>query len=122
MTLIIGGEAQGKRTCASGLAGSEPVTADCAVCQPEDIMSAALIVNYHELVKRFPDSAEMLTRRLCTENPGAVITLAEIGCGIIPVSREERIYRETAGRCGYILAENSEQVIRMLCGIACRIK
>ncbi|MDO4614462.1 MAG: bifunctional adenosylcobinamide kinase/adenosylcobinamide-phosphate guanylyltransferase [Lachnospiraceae bacterium] len=51
-----------------------------------------------------------------------VVILAEIGSGLVPLDREERIYRETVGRCGCIIASHAEQVIRVTCGIGVRIR
>ncbi len=51
-----------------------------------------------------------------------VVILSEIGSGLVPMDPEERLYRETVGRCGCVLAQNAEQVIRMTCGIGTRIK
>jgi adenosyl cobinamide kinase/adenosyl cobinamide phosphate guanylyltransferase len=51
-----------------------------------------------------------------------VIELAEIGSGIVPVQKEERIYRETAGRAGCVLAAHAASVYRVICGLAVPIK
>ena len=52
----------------------------------------------------------------------AVITMDEVGCGVVPMSREERQYRDAAGRAGQELAGRAEQVWRVIAGIAVRIK
>ena len=46
----------------------------------------------------------------------------EVGCGIVPVERLERDYREAVGRAGQLLAQNASQVFRVICGIPVRIK
>ena len=46
----------------------------------------------------------------------------EIGCGIVPMEKSERVWRENAGRCGCIIAANSVKVIRIVCGIPDIIK
>lgn len=122
MILIIGGEAQGKRTFASSLFDKEPIIADCSVCEPKDIMTADLIISYHELIRRYTDKAEEITEELCKNNPEAVITLNEIGCGIIPIEKREREYREAAGKSGCIIAERAKEVYRLFCGKATKIK
>ena len=121
MTLIIGGEAQGKRTYAESLFTGEYTAADCGECPSEDVFSAELIVDYHLMIKRIAD-AESYTREMCERNPTAIVTMNEVGSGIIPMEKEERKYRETAGRCGCIIAENAEEVIRMFSGIPMKIK
>ena len=46
----------------------------------------------------------------------------EVGCGIVPLSREDRDYREAVGRAGQKLAEAAREVWRIQCGIPVRIK
>ena len=67
------------------------------------------------------EDPDALTRKLL-ENPPEVITLDEAGCGIVPIEREKRIYREAVGRVGQLLAARAEKVYRVQCGIAVRIK
>ena len=55
-------------------------------------------------------------------NPPAVITLDEVGCGIVPMEKSERDYREAVGHAGQMLAAAAAEVYRMQCGIAVRIK
>ncbi len=51
-----------------------------------------------------------------------VVCCSEIGCGIVPISKEERKIREETGRLCCMLAEKAEKVIRLNCGIAQIIK
>ena len=46
----------------------------------------------------------------------------EVGCGVVPMLKEEREYREQVGRMQVILAKSSESVERVICGIAQKIK
>ncbi|MBQ2910721.1 MAG: bifunctional adenosylcobinamide kinase/adenosylcobinamide-phosphate guanylyltransferase, partial [Clostridia bacterium] len=46
----------------------------------------------------------------------------EIGCGIIPLEKSDRIYREALGRFLCDLAAISDTVIRVTCGIPTFIK
>ena len=66
--------------------------------------------------------AEVFTAALYRENPACIVLLDEIGSGIIPMDKSERIWRETAGRAGCILAENAKTVIRLVCGIPTALK
>lgn len=50
--------------------------------------------------------------RLIKENPGAVAVMDEIGCGIVPVGREERLWRDLAGEAAQTLAACSRDVYR----------
>jgi len=55
-------------------------------------------------------------------NPDAVLISELIGCGIVPMSPEERELRDVVGRCQIILAKEAEEVIRVICGIGQKIK
>ncbi len=126
MKMIVGGAFQGKTRIAEkifSLRADDIING--AVCSIEECYSAVCIKNYHELIRRIMnnniDPVEF-TQKLCSENPEAVIIMDEIGCGIIPIEKNERIYRELTGRSGCIIAENSDLVIRVCCGIMTVIK
>ena len=46
----------------------------------------------------------------------------EIGYGLVPVDAFDRRYRELTGRICTVLATNSDQVDRVVCGIGVTIK
>lgn len=46
----------------------------------------------------------------------------EVGCGIVPMEKSERDYREAVGHAGQMLAAAAAEVYRVQCGIAARIK
>lgn len=56
------------------------------------------------------------------ENPGLVIIADEIGSGIVPMERDERIYRETTGRLLCRIAKKADSVERIICGIPQKLK
>lgn len=126
MVMVTGGAFQGKRECLKQLYGlSDKDIVSSADCRIEDVFTAAAVADYHELVKRLIaeniDVSEF-TERFCRENSKAAVTINEIGCGIIPLEKSERIYREEVGRAGCIIAAHSETVIRVFCGIPQIIK
>lgn len=51
-----------------------------------------------------------------------VIISDEIGCGIIPLDRQERIWREYNGRVNCCIAARADQVYRIVAGIPQRLK
>jgi adenosylcobinamide kinase/adenosylcobinamide-phosphate guanylyltransferase len=51
-----------------------------------------------------------------------VVTASEIGGGIVPIDPAQRKYREAAGRLCRLIAERSDTVIRVFCGIPTTIK
>lgn len=125
MILIIGGYNQGKTDYAKkyfGLNETEIIEAS----QPINKLINAKCIRYFEkFVSNAIDNnenSEELTLKLISENSDAVIIMTEIGCGIIPIEKSERIYREYVGKVGCLLAERAEKVIRLICGIPTVIK
>lgn len=51
-----------------------------------------------------------------------VVICDEVGNGIVPVEHSEELYRETVGRVCCMLAEKSERVVRIFCGMGQVIK
>lgn len=45
------------------------------------------------------------------------VIATEIGGGVVPVDRNERLKREAAGRLAVMLAQRADNVIRVVCGI-----
>lgn len=54
--------------------------------------------------------------------PGCIVISDEIGNGIVPIDSFEREYRERTGRILIKLAEQADEVVRVICGIGQRIK
>lgn len=51
-----------------------------------------------------------------------VVVINEIGCGIVPLNKEDRDYREIVGRAACELAKRADAVFRVEAGISQRIK
>ena len=126
MIMITGSAFQGKTEYAKQRFGfSDDEILSGGSCEFEAVLSAKCVTEYHLLIKRLLEkNAEVqeFTRRLCRENSDAVIIMTEIGGGIIPIEKSERIWREETGRAGCIIAENSREVIRLVCGVPVKIK
>lgn len=117
MRFIIGGAYQGKTRYAMEKYGLTP--ADVADGRTaEDISGFKCINNFHQLIRRMPDIAQ----KLIADDPDVIIIMDEIGNGIVPLERSERIWREQVGRAGCLIAEKSETVERVICGVPVRIK
>ena len=106
MVLVVGGMHQGKDTFAKSL--SEDVVKD-------------LHVEIRAWMERGEDPWE-LAAQVQLAHPSGVITMAELGCGLIPVDTFEREYRETVGRISCELAKHADAVYRVCCGIATQLK
>lgn len=108
MKLYIGGVGQGQETLAR-----------------QDNPEAEIITDFHELIRGWLKDgldAQEQTRALIHERPQAIIVSDEVGCGVVPMGRENRCWREQVGRAQCMIAANAEQVTRVICGIGVRIK
>ena len=54
--------------------------------------------------------------------PDAVFICNDISCGVVPTCPTLRKWREEVGRAMAMLARQSEQLIRLYCGIPTRLK
>lgn len=84
-----------------------------------------IINSYHEEIRlQMKNGTEPLeeAKRLLLSEDKLVIICNEVGNGLVPADAFERVYREQVGRVGGYLAEQAEQVIRVICGIGTNIK
>lgn len=125
MIMVTGGSFQNKTAYALKVTGlMESDIIDGAECTEKDALEAKGISNYHTFIKRFflnGGDPLVFTEKLCRRSVEVVI-MDEIGCGIVPIDRNDRAIREAVGRCGCIIAENSHTVVRVCCGIPTIIK
>lgn len=122
MRLIIGGAGQGKLSYALR-------TYQCTPADVAETFSAActerIFNRFHAAVRSALEAGEdpqQLTEELLEVNPTVIILCDEVGCGVIPVQPEERLWRETVGRLCCGLAEQAESVERVFCGLPMRLK
>lgn len=104
--LIVGGAHQGKRRYAAGEYGG--VTLD------------GVHLAIRERMRRGSYDRDAMLEELDGDN--WVIISDEIGCGIIPIGRFDREWREEVGRLCCMLAERADIVERVSCGIPLRLK
>ena len=139
MIFITGGTAQGKYHYVQETFGiSEAETVDAAVsasCASAGSDSAAArilsdasvrcVVHYQDLIRALLAAGgdpEDYTRQLLKRRPDLVIVMEEIGSGIVPLEKKERIWRESCGRCGCLIAAEADAVVRLVCGIPTVLK
>jgi len=111
--LIIGGEGSGKRSFVRTLGYTDADMADA--CLDE----RPVIFHTERLVFQDREAAESLPEALRQKE---VVICNEVGSGVIPVDREERLGREAVGRLCVRLALEASAVVRMVCGIPTVIK
>ena len=130
MILIIGGSFQGKEEFAKKLIGQQKggeENWEQLVCRGDEPWQKALekpcLVTFHGFIRQLQETEEA-EKFLCQvlKSEPLLITMDEVGCGIVPLKKEERDYREAVGRAGQKLAAAAREVWRVQCGIPVRIK
>ena len=101
-------------------------------------MAAFIKVRKNSPARRIPDFPAILiftkpsleahqdprefARQFCAAHPDAIVIANEVGAGVVPIVKEERLFREAVGRALCIVAQEAESVTRCVCGIGVRIK
>lgn len=125
MILITGGAFQGKRTFAQKSFGITEDIADGATAGMEELKQAGLMTHFHLWVSRQLKEGrdpQSEIQKVLLVNPGLVITVTELGCGIVPMDAFDRKWRECVGRVCCYLAGEAKAVYRLTCGVPTRIK
>ena len=84
-----------------------------------------IFLDFHETIRAAVNEGEdprMFAQRFCKEHPDGVIAANEVGAGVVPIQKEDRLFREAVGRALCVIAQEAEQVTRCVCGIGVRIK
>ncbi len=83
---------------------------------------AACVTDVQELVGKSSMTEEELEALAERLSEYRAVIACEVGGGVIPLDRGERIWRENAGRLACLLADRAAQVILVHCGIGICIK
>ena len=113
MILIIGGKASGKKTFAKTLGYFEEDMDDAC------LGNGRVLYNLQELLRDKPNNNNTLIDAM---GKYEVVICTEVGSGIVPLSAEERAWRDQVGRTCTHIAEQASCVIRMVCGIPIVLK
>jgi adenosyl cobinamide kinase/adenosyl cobinamide phosphate guanylyltransferase len=126
MILIFGGAYQGKLACA--LERFRLTESDVYRCGDDDVdmpVNKQIIYEIDKwilaLTKKDIDVEEAV-RQFITANKEAGVICNDISCGVVPTDPILRKWREAVGRTLAALSRNSDEVIRLFCGIQTRIK
>lgn len=125
MILIIGGAYQGKLEFARQLKGTEVTVSDGRTISLDLLAASDMITHFHEVIRRLwleKREISAVIEEVLAKNPDITIVMDEIGYGVVPMSAEDREYRELVGHTGQLLARQAEAVYRVVCGIGTRIK
>ena len=115
MIMVVGGAFSGRRKYALSLASSLSGTPSSLVhvVSDDDVSSFA-----SEKDAAYP----ALSRTVARISSFPVVVATEIGCGVVPLSPEERAFRENNGRLNQALAHVASSVVLMCAGIPQVIK
>lgn len=145
MEVYFGGAFQGKLEYVLKKKGCLKV-ADGAGCSLKDIKEAQVLNHLHLYIKRLTykegaaynttvddtitaddaitvdttaktmPAAEIIND-IYEANPDIILICDEVGGGIVPLKKEDRIYREAVGRALCCAVKKSDRVERVMCGI-----
>ncbi len=76
---------------------------------------------YALIIKDKSDSEIYAELEKITQNYDVIIICNDISCGVVPVKEADRKWREVTGRVLSRITKNSDEVIRLFCGIPTRI-
>ena len=122
MHLIFGGAYQGKTQAAAKKYDLKDE--DIFTCEGVQLDADARCIRHLErfakaCVEAGLDAREEFSR----QSPKADVLIADdISCGIVPIDRTERVWREQSGRLLSFLAERSDTVTRIFCGLPMELK
>ena len=111
MILVTGGFAAGKRSYTREALGYKDIQMAGA---GEIWQSDAIRVVYDAQELAQAEPRQEILDDLCRKD---VVITCEVGAGIVPIDRDERLYREAAGRLNVLLAQRADKVIRVVCGL-----
>ncbi|HQQ40994.1 MAG TPA: bifunctional adenosylcobinamide kinase/adenosylcobinamide-phosphate guanylyltransferase [Clostridia bacterium] len=113
MILVIGARVSGKLEYVKSLGYSDADIANGVLDERK------VVYNLQNVVFRDPENAPNLLDELLQKE---VVVCDEVGSGVIPLERQERLAREATGRLCIQLAQRAKCVVRLVCGLATVIK
>ena len=126
MKLILGGYANGRTAYA--MQNYQLTESDCFDAAAEPLArwnGQRLILHAEQLVNTWLEQG----KEPCTEIlpwlerwQNAVLITQEVGCGLVPVTPQQRQLREAVGHFNRLLAECAETVERVCCGLGMQLK
>ena len=114
MVLIVGGMAQGKLDFARRALG--------VTSWSEGVLGEENCVHGLHQAIRTLETPEEAVAAWVEAHPEGVLICDEVGCGVTPLDREDRAWRERVGRVCCALAERAQAVYRVCCGLEVKLK
>ena len=125
MKLIIGGAHHGKLDYARKHGDSTSSVYQCVETEGQIDFSREMINSLHltilAQIRNGDDSLAYFENNL-ERLKSKTILCDDISCGVVPVDKELRMWRETVGRVLVLLSTHSEEVVRVYYGLGTKIK
>lgn len=123
VTLVVGGVGQGKLDYVLKTTGW---TVDAVTENPQELGNGKTILNHLEgwirkVLEAGGDPWEELRQVLETHREVYIIC-DEVGCGVVPMEKFDRLWREAVGRTCCALAKDADKVVRLFCGLPTILK
>ncbi len=126
MKLIVGGAYQGKLDYA--IQNYSITESEIYNCQKDSIFidfTKKVINDFHLFV--FAQLCENINTLDYIKNniknfEDKIIICEDISCGVVPVEPKMRKWRESVGHCAAFISKNSDEVIRVFCGLGTKLK
>ena len=129
MILITGGAYQGKTAFSKErLSLLDGDFADGGSCLLNGFYEKAALNGLHLLVKRMlkagmtEEEIEAAVLKGLSGGNCRIILTDEIGCGVVPLEKEDRAWRECVGRLCCKLAQRADTVVLIQCGLPILLK
>lgn len=125
MVLIFGGAYQGKKDFVLAQFGLKED--DICVCSPENApdLTKKCLANMENFawycLNRGEDPMDHFACNSAVFED-KIFIFRDIFCGVVPLSKEERAWREATGRVMQYLAGRADRVSRIFCGLEQRLK
>ena len=120
MIVVTGGIASGKKTFLESYGVDLTCVFDAREPQKTAVSLADATAVFHaEELVREGELASGLFEQLLSKQ---VLTCTEVGSGVIPLTWDDRQFRERAGSLSSSLAKEADCVVRMVCGIPVVLK
>lgn len=131
MELYIGGAFQGKLEYVKSLYNSR----NPQIYGKDDFEKLCALENQHAIWNDFHLTIKNLLEKnwnqekitlqvfsIIEKNPEIKIISCEIGSGIVPIEKSDRIWRDFSGHLLVQIAKKARKVVRIICGLPQRIK
>ena len=101
------------------------IICNLADCSSESMFRADIVTNVHLFVRKLLSDGQnpvQFFEENISRLAGKILIGDEVGCGIVPMEAQDRLWRDETGRVYQMLARNADCVTRMWAGIPQELK